>query len=646
MIFKINDISLKGILDKVIMCMDTGERIKMLLDAELQNVKGISELLTEIPGDASKIRAALYLANVDLFIESTDIEADALYILNYEKRYKTVEETQTKRAMHNGFVDNLEKKLLFIKFNQNKRLINGAESDNVFAMYRSLIDLLKFDKKAMITAGRIYPNLYGHIDNNESASLLFAETIADKLTNTLDFYEINNVILVFVDTLSSHGWSLDDLKWLIFNETEFYIKKSFFAVEDVVSLFTILKYVDDAITYHSEGAMHEYFKHVKEIVADVIKDSIGPKAEESEALFISLEDLEYKLEKLKEFVFLYETKIDDYVLNNYILRILDNCVEVLIDYNNIYAMSDFHKSELIKTNRIFSEIISYVNKEHVILSDFKNIKEYIKYAEDIVSFVYPKFVDVLTEMIADLKIAVIRSKQELIQSIKERTLVPVFQFTDTGFILDDGSIIPYGDLRFDGIITIRMYYKTLTDFTKIIVNPKYSKVNAYKELAMLADVFGVIYDGHKIHNLIEEFIFINEKDFDEYFVSRIFNMLLNDEYISKEFIMRLNWKNVITYRNIETTAIVKYLDLDMLREVSEIQIINNNNVEDNMGDLIIEDFDFSDYTFAALEEQVNTVENLNPYQVIRQLINGELNLLKTSMTDLHRIYFDTILLLK
>ena len=78
----------------------------------------------------------------------------------------------------------------------------------------------------------------------------------------------------------------------------------------------------------------------------------------------------------------------------------------------------------------------------------------------------------------------------------------------------------------------------------------------------------------------------------------------------------------------------------------QIHIINNNNVEDNMGDLIIEDFDFSDYTFAALEEQVDTVENLNPYQVIRQLINGELNLLKTSMTDLHRIYFDTILLLK
>ena len=163
-----------------------------------------------------------------------------------------------------------------------------------------------------------------------------------------------------------------------------------------------------------------------------------------------------------------------------------------------------------------------------------------------------------------------------------------------------------------------------------------------KELGRLADIQGPWYDGNAVHKVLEKYLFVENSNG---LLQELYAMLFGEKILDKN-LFDLRWCNILKYKT-DLLPIYRDLHLPTLMSTSQITISNNNNVEDNMGDLIIEDFDFSDYNFAGtLLEDKNTVDGLTPFQIIRQIMNGELNLLKTNLSPLHKMYSDIIRIIK
>lgn len=630
------------LLDTVYKCTDTEERKKLLLNGDAQDIPNISELLHNIPGDTASLRASLFLANSELFINSTDIEADAMYILDYEKRYNSVEDTQTRRAMHTGFVDLLEKKLLFAKHAENVVVINNRESSNVVAMYKALIKMFVNDKKALVTTGRIYRNVYTYIEDRGHASILFGELIADILTNSLFFAEINNTLLAFLDTLIAHGWTEDELKWLIYNESEFYIKRSLFAIESVMDILIIVKYVDEQVSNHS-GLMKVYFNNIKQIVLNVVSDSIGNSVDIDDAIYISLEDLNVKIELLRSNYLLEESSglINSESIHHF-FRNANDCAEILLSYNQIYDRSDLYKEELIEANHELGFILIYATTDYPLDNSYKHLVDYINYCKESADIVRPVLIGLVNELMNDVYRKFEQAKFEIIDILRTTTGVDLWKFTDDGFMKNDKTIIKFNDLSNNESTAIHKKYKSKKEIIKYLTDPGRSTFHMVKELGRLADIQGPWYDGNAVHKVLEKYLFVENSNG---LLQELYAMLFGEKILDKN-LFDLRWCNILKYKT-DLLPIYRYLHLPTLMSTSQITISNNNNVEDNMGDLIIEDFDFSDYNFAGtLLEDKNTVDGLTPFQIIRQIMNGELNLLKTNLSPLHKMYSDIIRIIK
>lgn len=631
------------IFDKLLKSTDTDERIQILQDRNAHDIPNILDILINIPGDITKLRSHLYLMNSELFVTSNYIDAEAEYIIDFNRRLESCEDTQTRRAMHIGFVDLLERKLLFMKHMHKieQKLVKG--SDRIVEMFTTLIKMFENDKKALITAGNIYPHLYGYIKNREHAAIMFSEVIANKLTNTLDFKFINDTLLTFLDTLVAYGWSADELKWLIYRESEFYIKKALFGLEDIIEIYTIVSYV-----YTEEvnrvGIPKEYFTQLKCIILEVIDDSISSDTTADDTLYTTIDELEFKIKALKSNYYAIENTIN---ANNikHIFKILDNYVEVLMTYNEVYSNSNFYKEELVSVNEEIGTFILYLNAEHGISKEYKHIEAYVKYCADIIHSVGSVITIRLASLLADITNAFDNARVEILSIIRDTTGIPVTGFVDDGFIKDDGEILVYTDVMNDEVRKIRYRYADTKTILKYIIDPNYSTFTVIKPLALLADIRGnANFNGEKIHKFLEGKIFRDNKSFVNELYEEVFGYSHMNIDVQKFY--SNNWIHLL--KDAESiTPLYKYLSLDIICDVARIVITDNNSVEEINYDIIIEDFDFSDYDFAGPSQQEydSMIDTLTPFQILRKVYKGEVNLLTTNMAKLHKLYVDIIYML-
>lgn len=637
--FKLNK---ESIYDRLVRTTDTDERIKILQEWDVNEIPNIMDLIISIPGDINPLRSHLYLMNAELFVSSNYIESEALYITDFSKRLDACEDSQTRRMMHVGFVDILERKLLFMKHNHKieQRLVR--ESANVIQMYTVLIKMFENDKKALITAGNIYPHLYGYIKDKEHASIMFSEVIANKLTNSLDFKYINDTLLTFLDALVAYGWSADELKWLVYRETEFYIKKALFGLEDVIEIYTIVSYIHNEES-NRVGIPKEYFTQLKCIVLDVISDSIGSEIKQDDALYTTIEELQDKISLLRTNYHMVENSIN---ANNikHILKILDNYAEILNMYNELYNNSDFYKEELVKLNEELGTFLLYLNAEHGIDSSYTNIKTYVEYCHTVIGCVGEVLTIKTASILADIVSYFNNAKNEICGVIRDTTSIPVVSFSKDGFIKDDGTILVYNNVMDEEVRKIRYKYPDTKTILKYIVDPNYSTFTTINALWQIAAIRGnANFDGNGLNSFLEKQIFTDGESFINELYECIFGFSHMDIDVQKFY--GNNWSSVL--KGVErVTPLYRYLPLDILCDVARITITDNNSVEEITNDIIIEDFDFSDYDFAGTSiEEENSVDMLNPFQILRKVQRGEINLLTTNISKLHKLYSDIIYML-
>ena len=158
----------KTLLEQLTSTYDLQEQKKILLDANIHDMDIVSVVsaVKDVPGNGYELHAFCMEIRPEIYEQSLNIIADAIYINNFKKRIDAIEDTMTKRGMYGALQDIIDRKYLLLSqivVDKHPHVVNTEIPDVVITMYKNFVEMFKNHKRTLVTVGKIYPMVYGVI---------------------------------------------------------------------------------------------------------------------------------------------------------------------------------------------------------------------------------------------------------------------------------------------------------------------------------------------------------------------------------------------------------------------------------------------------------------------------------------------------
>lgn len=618
------------------------ERLK-----EINNFEPTKELLERvkyvIPGNTDDLVMNIIGRNINLLLDNTDLNKDILFINDFYRRYKMVDDINTKRHMSIALSDFFEQRLLFLKEKGNMKQVNtGTVTTKELEFYKQLVDIFSRDKKTLVTLIRIYPSLIQGVEDIELSKIIYAEVLADILKDNINPVMVMRVLTTFLNHLDSISANHEDTDWFILTECTFYLKRMLYSINDIDELHPIITYCYNGFKNSPSIVFKKLYIKVFEILHEIIKDAVGNdfKNKFRDITSISMNELNDRIQLAREYVNKHPEGSKQAILSY-----MNTLGEILMNYNKLFADSDIMQGVLSESNNEYAFALLTIGVDTDISQKYKYIIEVIEYLQNLLNAVEPELIKYVNRTLSKIT----KDFEAGRFYIKDKLISKGFKIKDMknkGFLFVDGSFASYNDLQNTSTRDIRRIYPTIKDMLNVITDARYSMAakDMMRNLVQVADVVGRSYDGHEIHKLFEANILDYDK---EKFIDSLCDILFgfvpgeldlsklyNIEYANK--LLASPRIQVVGYKNI-----VRNLDLDSIYRLREFIIGDNINIEDGVEDapLFIEDLDFSDYDFgdSILSQEVD-IFDLSVFQILRQITHNNLNLLTTNLSAEHDLY--------
>ena len=641
----------KSLSEQLTSTYDLQEQKKILLDADIHNMDIISivKAIKDVPGNGYELHAFCMEIRPEIYEQSLNIIADAIYINNFKKRIDVIEDTMTKRGMYGALQDIIDRKYLLLSqviVDKHPHVISTEIPEVVVKMYKNFVEMFKNHKRTLVTVGKIYPMVYGVIEDEDLLKIIVTEQIADAILDNIDPKFVVNVLWKYAGAM--HEYGVNDLKWLSEGETEHYAIKILYGISDIRQLREFLLSLKSLITNSiSCEAQKDVVRTVIKTLNSIIDESISEEIEvDKDISFFSLEELFEYIQQVASDINVEQVYRDRSILPKTSLRILDDVAEYLNSYIKIYSGSTMYIDNSFSNT--MEEFITLLLFEHSCIdTSYKHIMEFIENCRVIVDSATNNIDKIFTGLLNNTTIAFERGVKEWLAMINDVYKLNIIKTVDGGFLTKDGEVLSYTNIHDHRIRKLREWLGDQPG--KYVYDPRFaSNKSLFNYLYTLSDLLGVDYDGHKVNEVLVDHILSDNNN--PY--KALYDLLLGvdssnvsvNKLKEKYAYLGNRFLRVYTRDNKEhdIPSIEVYSPLDIMYDLSCIDISVNNSVDktEDENPMFLENLDFSEYDFGDTFIEKETVDTLYVYNLLKKIKDKEVNILFTPSRNMYRLYMD------